>query len=93
MLHIKIKSGKDYQRHAALDKVMENRNYAIPEAFVFQNDNVRIWKRFFGMSNSDVCMLNESHILLSVDSLGEPFFLDFFLNRRYTLFIKLYINL
>jgi predicted AAA+ superfamily ATPase len=40
VLPIEIKSGKDYQRHAALDNVMENRDYAIPEAFVFQNDNV-----------------------------------------------------
>ncbi len=41
VLPIEIKSGKDYQRHAALDNVMENKDYAIPEAFVFQNDNVR----------------------------------------------------
>ena len=42
VLPIEIKSGKDYQRHAALDNVMENRDYAIPMAFVFQNDNVRV---------------------------------------------------
>ena len=41
VLPIEIKSGKDYQRHAALDNVMKNRDYAIPTAFVFQNDNVR----------------------------------------------------
>ena len=41
VLPIEIKSGKDYHRHAALDNVMENRDYAIPEAYVFQNDNVR----------------------------------------------------
>ena len=40
VLPIEIKSGKDYQRHAALDNVMENRDYAIPMALVFQNDNV-----------------------------------------------------
>lgn len=39
---IEIKSGKDYQRHAALDNVMGNRDYDIPLAFVFQNDNVRV---------------------------------------------------
>ena len=38
---IEINSGKGSQRHAALDNVMENRDYAIPTAFVFQNDNVR----------------------------------------------------
>ena len=40
VLPIEIKSGKDYQRHAALDNVLGNKNYAIPTAFVFQNDNV-----------------------------------------------------
>ena len=41
ILPIEIKSGKDYTRHAALTSVMENSNYAIPEAYVFQNDNVK----------------------------------------------------
>ena len=41
VLPIEIKSGKDYQRHAALDNVMGNKDYAIPTAYVFQNDNVR----------------------------------------------------
>lgn len=40
ILPIEIKSGKDYQRHAALDNVMENKDYAIPMAYVFQNGNV-----------------------------------------------------
>ena len=39
-LPIEIKSGKDYQRHAALENVMGSKDYAIPVAFVFQNDNV-----------------------------------------------------
>ena len=39
-LPIEIKSGKDYQRHAALENVMGKKDYAIPVAFVFQNDNV-----------------------------------------------------
>ena len=42
VLPIEIKSGKDYQRHAALDNVLGNNDYAIPTAFVFQNDNVSI---------------------------------------------------
>ena len=42
VLPIEIKSGKDYARHAALDNVMGNPDYAIPEAFVFQNDNVSV---------------------------------------------------
>ena len=42
VLPIEIKSGKDYQRHAALDNVMGNKDYAIHVAFVFQNDNVSV---------------------------------------------------
>lgn len=41
-LPIEIKSGKDYTRHAALDNVMNNEDYAIPRAYVFQNDNVSV---------------------------------------------------
>ena len=40
ILPIEIKSGKDYMRHAALSTVMANESYAIPTAYVFQNDNV-----------------------------------------------------
>ena len=42
VLPIEIKSGKDYARHAALDNVMGNPDYAIPMAYVFQNDNVKV---------------------------------------------------
>ena len=41
MLPIEIKSGKDYKRHNALKNVMETPNYAIKQAVVFCNDNVR----------------------------------------------------
>ena len=40
VLPIEIKSGKDYTKHAALSNVLANEDYAIPEAYVFQNDNV-----------------------------------------------------
>jgi hypothetical protein len=42
VLPIEIKSGKDYQRHAALNNVMANVDYTIPIAYVFQNDNVKV---------------------------------------------------
>ena len=42
VLPIEITSGKDYARHAALDNVMGNPDYAIPVAYVFQNDNVKM---------------------------------------------------
>lgn len=42
ILPIEIKSGKDYMKHAALSTVMANEDYAIPAAYVFQNDNVSV---------------------------------------------------
>lgn len=42
VLPIEIKSGKGYVRHAALDNVMGDEAYGIPQAYVFQNDNVRV---------------------------------------------------
>ncbi len=41
VLPIEIKSGKDYTKHAALSNIMSNEAYAIQEAYVFQNGNVR----------------------------------------------------
>lgn len=40
VLPIEIKSGKNYAKHAALSNVMANKSYAIPEAYVFQNENI-----------------------------------------------------
>ena len=37
-----MKSGKNYQRHSALNNVMEISNYSIEEAFVFSNYNVEV---------------------------------------------------
>ena len=42
ILPIEIKSGKNYTKHAALSNVMANKDYAIPTAYVFGNDNVSV---------------------------------------------------
>lgn len=42
VLPIEIKSGKDYQKHAALSNVLANEDYAIPKAYVFHNENVSV---------------------------------------------------
>lgn len=39
-LPIKVKSGKAYKTHVALDHVMEASNYTIPESFIFSDANV-----------------------------------------------------
>lgn len=40
VLPIEVKSGKDYERHNALNNVMENKEYDIPFAYVFCQKNV-----------------------------------------------------
>lgn len=45
VLPIEVKSGKDYAKHAALNNVMANEEYAIPEACVLYNGNVEVRDR------------------------------------------------
>lgn len=40
VLPLDIKSGKAYTRHNALDNVLKDERYAIPQAFVFCNENI-----------------------------------------------------
>ncbi len=40
VLPIEVKSGKDYERHNALTNVMENKEYNVPSALVFCQENV-----------------------------------------------------
>lgn len=42
MLPIEVKSGKDYERHNALNNVMADKDYDIPSAYVFCQDNVSV---------------------------------------------------
>ncbi len=42
ILPIEVKSGKDYEKHSALDNVMNVEEYDIQEAFVFTNGNVKV---------------------------------------------------
>ena len=37
---LEIKSGKTYTRHNALDNVLKDERYAIPQALVFCNENI-----------------------------------------------------
>jgi len=41
VLPIEVKSGKEYQRHAALNNCMENPRYKMKSAYIFCNDNVK----------------------------------------------------
>ena len=42
VLPIEIKSGKDYETHRALSNIMDCNEYDLPEAVVFNNDNLRV---------------------------------------------------
>ena len=42
VLPIEVKSGKDYNRHNALSNVMESKEYSIPSAYVFCQDNIHV---------------------------------------------------
>lgn len=42
VLPIEVKSGKNYEKHSALDNVLAVAEYGIEEAYVFTNDNVKV---------------------------------------------------
>ena len=42
VLPIEVKSGKDYYVHRALSNIMDWRDYDLPEAIVFNNDNLKV---------------------------------------------------
>ena len=41
VLPIEVKSGKDYEKHSALDNILRIPEYGIKNAYVFSNDNVK----------------------------------------------------
>ena len=41
VLPIEVKSGKDYEKHYALDNVMSVAEYGIDEACIFTNENIK----------------------------------------------------
>ena len=45
VLPIEVKSGKDYDRHRALGNIMDNKDYAIPKALVFCQENTLVKER------------------------------------------------
>ena len=45
VLPIEVKSGKDYDRHRALSNIMDNEEYAVPQALVFCQENTQIKDR------------------------------------------------
>ena len=42
VLPIEVKSGKDYETHRALSNIMDCGEYNLPQAIVFNNDNLQV---------------------------------------------------
>ena len=42
VIPIEVKSGKDYERHLALNNLLTNPDFQIKKAFIFQNDNIMV---------------------------------------------------
>lgn len=42
VIPIEVKSGKDYERHSALNNVLSNRDYNIEYAYILTNDNLHV---------------------------------------------------
>ena len=61
-LPIEVKSGKDYQRHNALGNVMGNEDYAIPQAYVFCNDNVQTNARIIYLPSYIIAYLKKEEM-------------------------------
>lgn len=58
-LPIEVKSGKDYQRHNALNNVMSNADYKIPQALVFCNENLSVDHNVYYIPIYMVCFLKK----------------------------------
>jgi len=62
VLPIEIKSGKIYQRHSALNNLMEIENYAIKQAFVFSNYNIEVKGKIVYYPIYMLMFLNENEL-------------------------------
>lgn len=53
---VEVKSGKDYERHNALNNVLNVSNYDIPAAYVLCNDNLSVKGK-----RTDTCLFFAFH--------------------------------
>ena len=57
VLPIEVKSGKDYERHRALSNIMDNEEYAVPQALVFCQENTQI-KEQISEANTQIATIS-----------------------------------
>ena len=63
VLPIEIKSGKTYQRHSALNNLLEMENYTVKQAIVFNNYNVKVKGKIVYYPIYMLMFLNENETL------------------------------
>ena len=63
VLPIEIKSGKTYQRHSALNNLLEMENYTVKQAIVFNNYNVEVKGKIVYYPIYMLMFLNENETL------------------------------
>ena len=70
ILPIEVKSGKSYQRHSALNNIMEVPNYNIDEAYVLSNFNVEVKENITYYPIYMLMFIMDETILPNVDIAG-----------------------
>ena len=71
ILPIEVKSGKSYQRHSALNNVIEMSEYPIEEAFVFSNYNIEQKGKLVYYPIYMLMFINEQNIELPIIELDD----------------------
>ena len=71
ILPIEVKSGKNYQRHSALNNVIEMSEYPIEEAFVFSNYNIEQKGKLVYYPIYMLMFINEQNIELPIIELDD----------------------
>ena len=62
VLPIEVKSGKDYETHRALSNIMDCNEYDLPQAIVFNNDNLQVVGKIVYAPISMVMFLEKNNI-------------------------------
>ena len=71
VLPIEVKSGKSYQRHSALNNIMEISNYSIQEAFILSNYNVEVKNNLVYYPIYMIMFITDNHIDLPIVELDD----------------------
>ena len=70
VLPIEVKSGKDYQIHSALNKLLSNNDYNVKKAIVLSEDNNVLWV-LGGRRSTSYKIREDSRLIMKVEYKGE----------------------